>query len=124
MAAVLTWVAGFDVFYALQDEGFDRATGLKSLPARFGTVPSLWLSGLLHVGTLVLLALVPRTYPPGLGAMYWVGWVGCALLLAYQHWIVRPNDLSRLNAAFFTANGVLSLWIFLATAVDILLLRP
>lgn len=123
MAAVLTWVAGFDVLYALQDESFDRETGLKSLPARFGTVRSLWLSGLLHFGTVALLALLPRTYPPGLGWGYWVGWVGCLALLVYQHAIVRPNDLSRLNAAFFTANGALSAWIFLATAVDILLLR-
>lgn len=117
--AVLTWVAGFDVLYALQDEHFDREAGLRSIPARFGTVRSLWLSGGLHLGTLALLAWLPAVYPPGLGAAYWVGWAGCLVLLAYQHSIVRPRDLSRLNAAFFTANGALSAWLFVLTAVDI-----
>lgn len=118
--AVLTWVAGFDVLYALQDLDFDRKTGLFSIPARFGTVGALWISAALHVLTLTLLALLPTLYPPGLGAGYWVGWTGCLLLIAYQHWVVRPGDLSRLNAAFFTANGVLSVWLFAATALDIL----
>jgi 4-hydroxybenzoate polyprenyltransferase len=126
--AVLTWVAGFDVLYALQDEEFDRRTGLFSVPARFGVVGSLWISGFLHAATLTLLALLPRVYsripagPPGLGAWYWVGWAGCLALIAYQHWVVRPGDLSRLNAAFFTANGALSVWLFATTALDIL--RP
>ncbi|MFL6203199.1 MAG: 4-hydroxybenzoate octaprenyltransferase, partial [Thermoanaerobaculia bacterium] len=70
--------------------------------------------------TLTFLALLPSIYPQGLGAAYWVGWAGCLLLIAYQHWVVRPGDLSRLNAAFFTANGALSLWLFAATAIDIL----
>lgn len=118
--AVLTWVAGFDVLYALQDLDFDRRSGLFSIPARFGVIGSLWISAGLHVLTLTLLALLPRAYPPGLGLGYWVGWAGCLLLIAYQHWIVRPGDLSRLNAAFFTANGALSLWLFAATALDIL----
>jgi len=118
--AVLLWTAGFDVLYALQDVEFDRRTGLFSIPARFGVVGSLWISGALHLGVLALLALLPRIYPPGLGSWYWVGWAGCLALLAYQHWAVRPGDLSRLNAAFFTANGVLSLWLFATTAVDIL----
>jgi 4-hydroxybenzoate polyprenyltransferase len=125
--AVLCWVAGFDLLYALQDREFDRGAGLRSIPARFGVVPALWLSGALHVVTLALLVWLPATVasaglgPLGLG--YWVGWAGCAALLAYQHWIVRPGDLSRLDAAFFTANGALSLWLFVATAVDILLIR-
>lgn len=122
--AVAFWVAGFDVLYALQDEDFDRSTDLRSIPARFGTVGSLWISAALHVVTLVLLAVLPWFYPPGLGLAYGVGWLGCFLLLAYQHWVVRPGDLSRLNAAFFFANGLLSTWLFLTTAVDILLLRP
>ncbi|HEY0513674.1 MAG TPA: UbiA-like polyprenyltransferase [Thermoanaerobaculia bacterium] len=117
---VLTWTAGFDVLYALQDVEFDRRTGLFSIPARFGVVGALWISGGLHVLTLTLLALLPRIYPPGLGPAYGVGWVGCLLLIAYQHWVVRPGDLSRLNAAFFTANGALSVWLFAATALDIL----
>lgn len=120
--AVLLWVAGFDVLYALQDLDFDRGTGLYSIPAKFGVVGSLWISAFLHTLMLALLALLPRVYPPGLGAGFWVGWAGCLALIAYQHWIVRPGDLSRLNAAFFTANGALSVWLFAATALDIL--RP
>jgi 4-hydroxybenzoate polyprenyltransferase len=119
--AVLLWVAGFDVLYALQDLEFDRRTGLHSIPARRGVVGSLLGSGALHVATLALLSWLPFLYPPGLGAAYWVGIGGCAQLLAYQHAIVRPGDLSRLNAAFFTANGLLSVGLFLATAVDLLL---
>lgn len=120
-ASVLLWVAGFDVLYALQDEEFDRKSGLFSIPSRFGTVASLWISAGLHAVLLILLAFLPRIYPPGLGAGFWIGWAGCVLLIAYQHWVVRPGDLSRLNAAFFTANGALSVWLFAATAVDILL---
>lgn len=118
--AVLLWTAGFDVLYALQDLEFDRKNGLFSIPARFGVVPALWISGALHAGVLALLALLPRVYPPGLGTGYWIGWAGCLLLLVYQHWIVRPNDFSRLNAAFFTTNGVLAIWLFAAAAVDLL----
>ena len=120
---VLTWTAGFDILYALQDLDFDRRAGLFSIPARFGVVGALWISAALHATTLTLLALLPRVYlpgPPVLGIWYWVGWIGCLLLIAYQHWVVRPGDLSRLNAAFFTANGALSVWLFAATALDIL----
>lgn len=122
--AVLLWVAGFDILYALQDVEIDRRTGLRSIPARFGVVPALWLSGALHAAMLALLALLPFVYSPGLGAAWWVGLVGCAALLTYQHWIVRPGDLSRLDAAFFTANGALAVWLFLAAAVDVLAARP
>ena len=118
--AVLLWVAGFDVLYSLQDVDFDRQSGLFSIPARFGVVPALWISAALHALMLGLLALLPQIYPPGLGTSFWVGWAGCLALIAYQHWIVRPNDLSRLNAAFFTANGLLSVWLFAATALDVL----
>jgi 4-hydroxybenzoate polyprenyltransferase len=119
---VLTWTAGFDILYALQDVDFDRRTGLFSIPARFGVVGALWISAVLHALTLALLALLPRIYlgPPALGTPYWVGWAGCLLLICYQHWVVRPGDLSRLNGAFFTANGALSVWLFAATALDIL----
>jgi len=117
--AVLTWVAGFDVLYALQDEAFDRRRGLHSLPARFGTLPALWISAFLHAATLALLALLPGAYEPGLGFLYGIGWVGCLVLLTYQHIIVRPRDLSRLDAAFFTANGALAVWLFAATAADL-----
>lgn len=132
-AAVLAWVAGFDVLYALQDRDFDRARGLHSIPARFGVVGALAISALLHLATLVLLAILPALYAAdaptaagagaagaaSLGLVYWIGWAGCALLVAYQHWIVRPRDLSRLDAAFFQANGLLAVWLFVATAVDL-----
>ena len=119
-AAVLTWVSGFDVLYALQDEEFDRERGLHSIPARFGTRGALAISACLHLDMLILLAVLPWLYPPGLGTAYWVGVVGCAALLIYQHWIVRPNDLSRLDAAFFQANGLLATWLFAMTAIDVL----
>ena len=113
-------MAGFDILYALQDIDFDRRSGLHSVPAWIGVVPALWVSALLHAGMFGLLALLPRIYPPGLGAAYWVGVAGCAAMLVYQHAVVRPGDLSRLNAAFFTANGVLSAWLFAATAADVI----
>jgi 4-hydroxybenzoate polyprenyltransferase len=132
--AVLCWVAGFDVLYALQDREFDRARGLFSVPARFGVVAALAISAALHLAMLVLLALLPGVYAADaaavgegaggigwgrLGLAYWIGWAGCALLVGYQHWIVRPRDLSRLDAAFFQANGFLALWLLSATAVDL-----
>lgn len=118
---VLTWVAGFDVLYALQDEAFDRERGLFSIPARFGSSAALGISAALHLATLAGLAALPFVYPPGLGAAYWTGFALCVGLLAYQHAIVRPGDLSRLDAAFFTANGVLSVALFAAVAADRLL---
>lgn len=119
-AAVLTWTAGFDVLYALQDESFDRARGLFSIPARFGTRAALGISAGLHVATLALLAALPAVYPGGLGLAYAIGVAGCAALLAWQHWLVRPDDLSRLDAAFFLANGLLALWLLAAVAADLL----
>ena len=121
--AVLLWVAGFDVLYALQDVDVDRRQGLFSIPARLGVERALLVSALFHAGTLALLAMLPWLYAPGLGAAYWLGVAGCAALLAWQHWVVRPGDLSRLNAAFFTANGVLAAWLFAATAIDVIALR-
>ncbi|MGH9379427.1 MAG: UbiA-like polyprenyltransferase [Thermoanaerobaculia bacterium] len=119
--AVLLWVAGFDVLYSLQDTAFDRGLGLHSIPARLGEVPALVVSAGMHVGTLALLAWLPRVYPPGLGKLYWSGWIACLALTAWQHWIVRPGDLSRLNAAFFTANGALSIVLFALTGADLLI---
>lgn len=124
-AAVVLWVAGFDVLYALQDVDFDRRTGLHSIPVRFGVVGALWISGALHALMLLGLALLPLVYAaeggPALGWGYGLGWIGCLALVAWQHWIVRPSDLSRLDAAFFQANGALSMWLFLATFADLLL---
>ena len=119
--AVLLWVAGFDILYALQDLDFDRRAGLFSVPARFGVRAALWLSAALHAAMLLLLAWLPRLYdPPRLGWAYWVGWAGCLALISYQHAVVRPGNLSRLDAAFFQANGALSVWLFGTTAVAIL----
>jgi 4-hydroxybenzoate polyprenyltransferase len=120
-AAVLSWVAGFDVLYALQDESFDRGAGLHSIPARFGARAALWISGLLHVATLALLVALPAVYPGSLGAAYWLGVALCAVALAWQHALVRPGDLSRLDTAFFTANGALAIALCAATAVALLL---
>ena len=120
-AAVVCWVSGFDVLYALQDLDFDRESGLSSIPARFGESRTLWLSAALHLGMIALLTLLPAVYPPGLGIAYWIGVLGCLVLLSYQHWAVRPGDLSRLNPAFFQANGLLAVWLFVATALDLLL---
>jgi 4-hydroxybenzoate polyprenyltransferase len=119
-AVVVLWVAGFDILYALQDLEFDRASDLHSIPARIGVVPSLLVSAALHLAMLALLAALPRIYPAGLGWTYWLGLAGCVAMIAYQHAVVKPGDLSRLNAAFFTANGVLSVWLFAMTAIDIL----
>jgi 4-hydroxybenzoate polyprenyltransferase len=122
-AAVLLWVAGFDVLYALQDLEFDRRRGLRSIPARLGKRGALWISAIFHLGMLVPLALLPAAYGPALNVAYWIGVAGCAALLAYQHLIVKPGDLSRLDAAFFQANGMLGVWLFAAAAVDLLVLR-
>jgi 4-hydroxybenzoate polyprenyltransferase len=123
-AAVLLWGAGFDILYALQDRDHDVRVGLFSVPARFGVRGALWLSGALHLAMLAVLAVLPRVYAGGmgasLGAAYWLGWVGCVALVSYQHWVVRPSDLSRLDAAFFQANGALAVWLFAMTAVAIL----
>jgi 4-hydroxybenzoate polyprenyltransferase len=122
---VLLWVAGFDVLYALQDLEFDRAAGLHSIPARLGVRGALVVSALLHLAMLTALVALPRVYAGdgggALGAAYGIGVAGCAALLAYQHWIVRPHDLSRLDAAFFTANGILAVWLLGWTAAGILL---
>jgi len=117
---VVSWVGGFDILYALQDLEFDRIAGLHSIPTRFGTTGALWISALLHLAMIGLLVALPASYSPGLGLAYWIGVGGCALLLSYQHWIVRPGDLSRLNAAFFQANGLLAIWLFAAIAIDLL----
>lgn len=116
-AAVLFWTAGFDVLYALQDEAFDRETGLRSIPARLGTGRSLVVSAVFHAVTLVFLALFTRAVSGG--GLFWAGIGLAALALVYQHSIVKPGDLSRLDAAFFTANGFVSLAVGLAGIADL-----
>jgi 4-hydroxybenzoate polyprenyltransferase len=104
--AVLFWTAGFDVIYSLQDETHDRAAGLRSIPARFGARAALWISAAFHLAMVVLLLAVWRL--SGGGAIFLAGIAATVAALVYQHAIVRPGDLSRVDAAFFTANGFVS----------------
>jgi 4-hydroxybenzoate polyprenyltransferase len=108
--AVATWVAGFDIFYALPDEGFDRSEGLRSAVVRLGESRAIFLAKLLHGLTIPALALFG--YGAGFGAWYYAGLVAAAGILVYEHQLVKPGDLSRLDAAFFTMNGVMSLTVF------------
>jgi 4-hydroxybenzoate polyprenyltransferase len=107
---VATWVAGFDIFYALPDEQFDRAEGLRSAVVRLGLVRSIRFAKLLHGVTIPALALFG--WGAGFGAWYFVGLLVAAGILAYEHHLVKPGDLSRLDAAFFTMNGVMSVTVF------------
>ena len=118
-AAVTFWVGGFDVLYACQDFEFDRQSGLHSIPRYVGIPSALWIARAFHlimVGLLVALLLVF-----GLGRIAAAGVVAVTLLLLYEHSLVRPNDLSKLNAAFFTMNGVISVLFFVFVAGDLLL---
>jgi len=118
-AAVAFWVGGFDLIYACQDVDFDRRVGIHSFPQRFGVAPALYGSVACHVAMVALLGAVIRLENLG-----WIAVAGLALmaaLLAYEHWIVRPSDLSRLNAAFFTVNGYISLIFFFTWGADLLI---
>ncbi len=114
--AVATWVAGFDIFYALPDAAFDQGNGLRSAVVRLGERHSILLAKLLHGVTIPALALFG--YGAGFGAWYLGGVVIAALLLAYEHQLVKPGDLSRLDAAFFNLNGVMSVTVFVFALVD------
>ncbi|HEX3724715.1 MAG TPA: UbiA-like polyprenyltransferase [Pirellulales bacterium] len=117
-AAVLLWVAGFDIIYACQDYDFDRAAGLHSVPVRLGVRGALLLAGACHLGMVLLLAILPLFYP--WGWIYDLGIAAVALLLAYEHWLVRPDDLSRVNVAFFQVNAVVSIGLFVVGSLDLL----
>lgn len=117
--AVLFWVAGFDVIYSLQDEEFDRAEGLRSIPARFGAARALQIARLFHGTTLVLLYAVFLAVSGGW--LFGAAVVVAGLFLVRQHRLVSPGDLSRVNAAFFTANGWLSVAVFVLGTADVLL---
>jgi 4-hydroxybenzoate polyprenyltransferase len=118
MLAVGCWIAGFDILYALADRDFDRTAGLHSIPARLGITGSLVVSALLHAVTVAaLFALAPIA---GLGIPYVAGVAIVTALLVYEHAIVRPNDLSRLDIAFFNLNGYVSVAFFVATLIDVL----
>jgi 4-hydroxybenzoate polyprenyltransferase len=120
-AAVTFWGAGFDVLYACQDYEFDREAGLHSVPRYFGISKSLWVARIFHF--IMLLLLVSLVVVFGLGKLAVAGVVAVALLLAYEHSLVSPRDLSKLNAAFFTMNGVISVVFFFFIAGDLLLRR-
>ncbi|HSB53367.1 MAG TPA: UbiA-like polyprenyltransferase [Gemmatimonadales bacterium] len=114
--AVATWVAGFDIFYALPDAAFDKGEGLKSAVVRLGERNSILLAKLLHGVTIPALALFG--YGAGFGLWYFIGIGVAAAILAYEHQLVKPGDLSRLDAAFFTMNGVMSVTVFGFALVD------
>jgi 4-hydroxybenzoate polyprenyltransferase len=117
--AVLFWLAGFDVIYSLQDYDFDRSHALYSIPVRFGVGVGLKLSSLFHFLTVIFLSLVGVS--ARLGAIYWAGVAAVSLILFWEHRLVRPNDLSRVNKAFFDLNAYVSLGYFVTTLADLLL---
>ena len=117
-AAVTFWVAGFDILYACQDLQFDKDAGLHSIPRYLGISRSLWIARVFHAIMLLLLIALLPTF--ALGKFAFVGVVAVALLLVYEHSLVKPDDLSRLNAAFFTMNGVISVVFALFVAADLL----
>ena len=116
---VLCWVGGFDMLYACQDAGHDRSAGLKSLPAAIGIKAAFQLARSLHLVMLTLSIWLIHLF--GLGPVAWVGLAIVAALLFYEHSIVSPTDLSRMNAAFFTMNGFVSIVFFVFFATDVLL---
>jgi 4-hydroxybenzoate polyprenyltransferase len=112
--ALTVWIAGFDLIYACQDVDFDRAHGLYSVPARFGIAPALRTARICHALTAVAFALLGVMQ--GLGPLYWIGWLAVVALLVYEHSLVSPTDLSRLDVAFFNVNGYIAV-IVLASVV-------
>ncbi len=110
--AVATWVAGFDILYSLQDEDFDKGAGLRSIPAALGQGMAMNVSSLLHILTVLSLAALPFVEP--LRWPYWVGLVAIAGVLGYEHHLVKPGDLSKIDKAFFDLNGYISLGFFVA----------
>ena len=120
-AAVLLWVGGFDILYACQDFEHDRRVGLRSVPQAFGMERAFWLSRGMHVAMIGLLVWLTGLF--GLGPVSWVGVALVGLLLLYEHLIVSPGDLKRMNAAFFTLNGVISVIFFVFVAADVLMRR-
>jgi 4-hydroxybenzoate polyprenyltransferase len=120
--AVACWVAGFDVLYACQDEAFDRAHGLFSLPARLGARRAMYVARALHAAAIAGFAAFGWLVPLGPGWL--LGTAVAAALLAWQHRLLRPDDLSRIHMAFFTANGVIAVLMFVAGCVDLYLSGP
>lgn len=114
--AVALWTAGFDIIYALQDEEFDRQQELHSVPARFGKERALIISRITHLASLILLAAAFAFF--GVGVFGWVAFAYAAGMLAYEQSLVKPHDLSRVNLAFFTLNGFVSVGVFILLLVD------
>ena len=119
--AVLLWVGGFDILYACQDFEHDRRVGLNSVPQAFGLETAFWMARAMHLGMMVLLAWFVHLF--GLGWIAEVGLGIVALLLLYEHSIISPRDLRRMNAAFFTLNGVISVVFFVFVAAAELLIK-
>jgi 4-hydroxybenzoate polyprenyltransferase len=119
--AVLLWVGGFDVLYACQDYEHDRRVGLNSVPQAFGIDNAFWIARLMHLGMLFMLCWLVALF--GLGKLAMLGVALVALLLLYEHLIISPTDMRRMNAAFFTMNGVISVVFFLFVAADVFLRR-
>ena len=119
--AVLLWVGGFDVLYACQDFEHDQRVGLNSVPQAFGIVPAFWIARAMHLGMLLMLCWLIVLF--GLGKVAVLGVVVVAALLLYEHLIISPGDMRRMNAAFFTLNGVISVVFFGFVAVDVLMRR-
>ncbi len=119
--AVLLWVGGFDVLYACQDFEHDRRAGLNSVPQAFGVQAAFWIARGMHVGMLLLLCWLVVLF--GLGKLAMLGVLAVAILLLYEHSIISPTDLRRMNAAFFTLNGVISVVFFGFVAADVVIRR-
>jgi 4-hydroxybenzoate polyprenyltransferase len=115
-AAVTFWTAGFDIIYSCQDYEFDSGAGLFSLPRRFGMSGALWVARLLHVAMIACLGMLSVSF--GLGWLSWTGIGAIVVLLLYEHSLVKASDLSRVDAAFFTVNGYVSVLFFLFWAAD------
>src|SRR5277367_4256834 len=121
-AAVTLWVGGFDVLYACQDVDFDRTEGLNSIPKKFGIAGALQIARVMHLAMVALLIWLAMTFH-----LAWPAWVGIAvvaLLLGYEHSLVKPNDLSKMNAAFFAVNGYISLLFLLFWGAAVVVMRP
>jgi 4-hydroxybenzoate polyprenyltransferase len=115
--AVMCWTAGFDILYSLQDDEFDREHGLKSIPARFGRIVAIRTSRLLHVCAIIF--MVCAGIAVGAGLFYFAGCVLAAALLTYEQTLVKPDDLRRIDMAFFTLNGYVSMGVFAFALIDV-----
>lgn len=121
MIAVTCWVAGFDIIYSTLDEEFDRRIGLHSLVVRYGATKALWVSRFLHATFLLTLALFGLVAK--MGFVFWLNWVFTVGFIAYEHSIAEPGNPQKVNTAFFTVNGIVSVSLFVATVLDFALRR-